>query len=269
MGKGDILEAVGKLEAFARPPAGFRDLGKRLAAANAQEDRGSVFFIGSVIAQRVWKGLSAEIDQWTREHPDESKDPDLDKGLSRALLDLDHFIAALERVSVGPFVFDQRKEETMVATTRDRLLLTKVVVRALLERNWRKEVPKINIELSLTGLISEVVALRRRMDDLEAELKNARSDRRGHARILCIDRDCCSSPSATIIVHVPEDARLRFDGEPSASTGGTRTFESPPLRPGHTFYYTLEKITRRDGKDLVVSQRIPVRAFGITEVDFP
>jgi uncharacterized protein (TIGR03000 family) len=65
---------------------------------------------------------------------------------------------------------------------------------------------------------------------------------------------------ATVRVRLPADARLTIDGGPTASTGGTRFFASPPLAPGQTFYYTLSAEVRREGRRLTVTRRVAVRA---------
>jgi uncharacterized protein (TIGR03000 family) len=71
---------------------------------------------------------------------------------------------------------------------------------------------------------------------------------------------------ATIIVRLPADARLTLDGEPTRSTGDTRTFETPPLEPGKTFHYRLEATLDRKGEKERTSQNIEVRAGRPTEV---
>ncbi len=70
---------------------------------------------------------------------------------------------------------------------------------------------------------------------------------------------------ATIIVHLPADARLTLDGEATRSTGRTRVFETPPLEPGKAFHYELVA-TGRDGDKDRTRQRIEVRAGRPTEV---
>jgi uncharacterized protein (TIGR03000 family) len=71
---------------------------------------------------------------------------------------------------------------------------------------------------------------------------------------------------ATIIVHLPADARLTLDGEATRSTGITRVFETPPLAPGKTFHYELVAQAGRDGEKEQAKQRIEVRAGRPTEV---
>jgi uncharacterized protein (TIGR03000 family) len=68
---------------------------------------------------------------------------------------------------------------------------------------------------------------------------------------------------ATIVVTLPADARLKIDGNATRSTSGRRTFESPPLRPGKTFHYTLQV----EHKGTKTSRTISVRAGEVTRVN--
>lgn len=71
---------------------------------------------------------------------------------------------------------------------------------------------------------------------------------------------------ATIIVHLPAEAALTIDGQPTQSTSGTRTFTSPPLEPGKTYSYTLRAEMNRDGRLQNVKRTIDVQAGQPTEV---
>jgi uncharacterized protein (TIGR03000 family) len=75
------------------------------------------------------------------------------------------------------------------------------------------------------------------------------------------------SERATIRVELPEDARLTFDGESTASTGSHRVFLSPPLVRGKEFSYTLRAERMRGGEPVSVSKTITVRAGEATRVD--
>jgi hypothetical protein len=175
MPKAELERRFKKLEGFAEKGGGIRDLVERLVEANDREDRGSVFFIGSLIVERVWKGLGSEIKRWAAKNPSVEK---LDSDLFDALLELNHFTERLERLSVGPFLFDQKKEEAMVATTRDKVLLTKLVMRSFLEKNWREELPKLDIDFSLRSLFAEVVKLKRTVSDLGEEVRRLKDETR-------------------------------------------------------------------------------------------
>src|SRR5262249_53785060 len=71
---------------------------------------------------------------------------------------------------------------------------------------------------------------------------------------------------ATITVHLPADANLTIDGQPTNSTSDTRTFVSPPLKPGKTYTYTLRAETNRDGRPREVKKTVDVQAGRPTDV---
>src|SRR5262245_60323463 len=50
----------------------------------------------------------------------------------------------------------------------------------------------------------------------------------------------CPANVATIVVRVPADAKLYFDGVLTEQTGTERTFVTPPLRAGQEFRYELK-----------------------------
>jgi uncharacterized protein (TIGR03000 family) len=71
---------------------------------------------------------------------------------------------------------------------------------------------------------------------------------------------------ATIIVSLPSDARLTIDDEATTSTSEHRVFVSPSLEPGREFHYTLKATVVRDGKPVVMEERVTVRAGEETKV---
>jgi uncharacterized protein (TIGR03000 family) len=72
---------------------------------------------------------------------------------------------------------------------------------------------------------------------------------------------------ATIVVTLPEDAKLRIDDNPTTSTSGSRVFVSPSLPTGREFHYTLTAEVMRDGKPVTVKEKIVVRAGEETRVE--
>jgi uncharacterized protein (TIGR03000 family) len=66
--------------------------------------------------------------------------------------------------------------------------------------------------------------------------------------------------SATIIVHLPGDAKLTIDGAPTRSTSAERSFITPPLEVGKTFSYTLQAQFVRGDQTISVTKEIAVRA---------
>jgi len=71
---------------------------------------------------------------------------------------------------------------------------------------------------------------------------------------------------ATIVVHLPAEATLTIDGQPTQSRSNTRTFTSPPLEPGKTYSYTLRAEMNRDGRLQNVKKTVDVQAGRPTDV---
>jgi uncharacterized protein (TIGR03000 family) len=80
--------------------------------------------------------------------------------------------------------------------------------------------------------------------------------------------EAASPTQATVIVQVPEDAKLYVDGELSEQTSTTRTFISPDLQLGKDYSYTLKMEANKDGRTAVASKRVIVRAGAVTRVNF-
>jgi uncharacterized protein (TIGR03000 family) len=76
---------------------------------------------------------------------------------------------------------------------------------------------------------------------------------------------------ATVVVNLPADAKLSVDDYLTTSTSTTRVFVSPALTPGKDFTYTLKGEIVRDGKTVVATKQISVRAGVRTNVnlEFP
>ena len=75
-----------------------------------------------------------------------------------------------------------------------------------------------------------------------------------------------SNAPATIQVNLPADAKLSVDGYQTTSTSSNRTFVSPELAAGMDYTYTLTAEIIRNGKPVVTSKRITVRAGEETRV---
>jgi len=71
---------------------------------------------------------------------------------------------------------------------------------------------------------------------------------------------------AQVLVIVPENAEVWFEGVQTRQTGSQRTFWSPVLTPGKTYSYTLRAEMKRDGRPRNVKKTIDVRAGQPTEV---
>jgi len=74
-----------------------------------------------------------------------------------------------------------------------------------------------------------------------------------------------------LVVHLPADARLTIDGHATQSTADTRTFTTPALATGKTYYYTLKAEMDRNGEKVVTSRDITIRPGRDAEVylEFP
>jgi uncharacterized protein (TIGR03000 family) len=76
------------------------------------------------------------------------------------------------------------------------------------------------------------------------------------------------SAPAHVVVKLPEEARLFVDDTACPLTSATRAFDTPELRPGQAYYYTLKAEVTRDGRAVTESKRVTVRAGEETVVEF-
>jgi uncharacterized protein (TIGR03000 family) len=74
--------------------------------------------------------------------------------------------------------------------------------------------------------------------------------------------------TSRVTVRLPEDARLYVDGTVCPLTSGTRSFETPALEPGRSYYYTLKAEVTRDGQPRSESKRVMVQAGTQVDVSF-
>ena len=74
------------------------------------------------------------------------------------------------------------------------------------------------------------------------------------------------SAPAKIIVSLPADAKLTFDGVATKSTNAVRHFVTPELPAGETFQYTLTAEVVRDGQTMSVTEIVSVKAGQTTEI---
>lgn len=73
---------------------------------------------------------------------------------------------------------------------------------------------------------------------------------------------------ANLVINLPADAKLTFDGLATSSTSNVRQFVTPTLNAGIDHTYTLAAEIVRDGKTLKSAQIVTVRAGETTEVNF-
>jgi uncharacterized protein (TIGR03000 family) len=74
---------------------------------------------------------------------------------------------------------------------------------------------------------------------------------------------------AKVIVQLPAGAKLYVDDQAIKTTSDSQSFNTPRLEPGQTYYYEVRAEAVRDGKTVVESKRILVRAGQEVSVAFP
>jgi uncharacterized protein (TIGR03000 family) len=77
-----------------------------------------------------------------------------------------------------------------------------------------------------------------------------------------------SAKKATVVVTLPADAKLFFDGKQTRTKSGQREFVSPDLEPGMDYHYTIKAEIVRDGKTDTKSETVTVRAGRTARVSF-
>jgi uncharacterized protein (TIGR03000 family) len=73
---------------------------------------------------------------------------------------------------------------------------------------------------------------------------------------------------ANVVVRLPADARLYINGVVCPLTSSTRSFDTPELQPGKSYYYTMKAELTRDGQTRSESQRVEVLAGKKVTVEF-
>lgn len=72
---------------------------------------------------------------------------------------------------------------------------------------------------------------------------------------------------AVMVAHVPEDAYIWFDDAPTRQKGTLRWFESPPLKPGHRYSYTVRLVWYEAGEWVSQVHQYAVKAGGVHCID--
>src|SRR5262249_26327995 len=72
-------------------------------------------------------------------------------------------------------------------------------------------------------------------------------------------RDSIPADAALINLTVPTNAEVWFSGDKTTSTGGFRSFVTPPLESGHNFAYQLRVRWMEDGQPRERVEKPPVR----------
>jgi len=71
---------------------------------------------------------------------------------------------------------------------------------------------------------------------------------------------------AQLLINLPDDARLYFNGTIATGHGALRTFATPPLLPGQSYAYDLTAEVVRNGRLQTVTERVVIRAGETTRV---
>jgi uncharacterized protein (TIGR03000 family) len=67
-----------------------------------------------------------------------------------------------------------------------------------------------------------------------------------------------------VMAHLPDGAKLWFDGKPTKQQGKVREFESPPLRPGKKYTYNVRMVWFEDGRWVHDTKEVPVSAGDVS-----
>jgi len=73
---------------------------------------------------------------------------------------------------------------------------------------------------------------------------------------------------ATVVVSLPADAKLFFDGKQTKTTSDRREFVSPELEPGLDYHYTIKAEIVRAGKTDTKTETVTVRAGKVSRISF-
>jgi uncharacterized protein (TIGR03000 family) len=87
------------------------------------------------------------------------------------------------------------------------------------------------------------------------------------SRVDFLDLSEPGSP-ARVRVKLPADADLYVDGVRVPQTSAVRSFQTPKLDPGRSYFYTLKVDVVRDGQTLSASKRVSVEAGREATVEF-
>ncbi len=97
---------------------------------------------------------------------------------------------------------------------------------------------------------------------------------KGWPKIVPYDDAVCAGPPgppapAAVVVQVPVEAELWFDGVKTAQSGPSRTFESPPLDGGKIYHYVVRARWKEKGQAVEQVQMLSVQAGQQARVSFP
>jgi uncharacterized protein (TIGR03000 family) len=73
---------------------------------------------------------------------------------------------------------------------------------------------------------------------------------------------------ASVVLEVPETAKVFVDGNAMTSTGSRRVFTTPELDVGEDYYYTVRVVFEKEGKEVEENRKVIVRPGDSTTLSF-
>lgn len=73
---------------------------------------------------------------------------------------------------------------------------------------------------------------------------------------------------AAVVIRVPENAKVYIDENLMHSTSAERTFSTPALEEGQSYFYTLRIVVEKDGKQVEDVRRVSVKAGEVSRLSF-
>lgn len=73
---------------------------------------------------------------------------------------------------------------------------------------------------------------------------------------------------AKVIFDMPEGANLFVENQPIKGTATSRSYTTPTLVPGQTYFYTVRVEAVKDGKPVSETRRVIVRAGDVVRESF-
>ncbi len=77
-----------------------------------------------------------------------------------------------------------------------------------------------------------------------------------------------SLQAASLLLDLPEEAKLYVDEQQIPIRSGQRRFHTPPLEPGQTFFYDVRVVLEKDGQQVEERKRVLVHAGETVEASF-
>jgi uncharacterized protein (TIGR03000 family) len=93
------------------------------------------------------------------------------------------------------------------------------------------------------------------------------SPQRYTIQITVLPRHHEDADTALMVAHLPEEARIWFDDEPTTQTGMLRRFVSPPLKSGKTYHFTVRVTWPEEGRWVSQMHTFPVHAGDVHCID--